>query len=40
MAILEGFIRIAIFIIYIKMVSRMEDIKTDLYVPWFRTQMH
>ena len=27
MAILEGFIRIAIFIIYIKMVSRMEDIK-------------
>lgn len=27
MAVLEGFIRIAIFIIYIKMVSRMEDIK-------------
>ena len=27
MAILEGFIRIAIFVIYIKMVSRMEDIK-------------
>ena len=27
MAILEGFIRIAIIVIYIKMVSRMEDIK-------------
>ena len=27
MAVLEGFIRIAIFIIYIKMVSRMEDIR-------------
>lgn len=33
MAVLEGVIRIAIFIIYIKLVSRMEDIRRTIYVP-------
>ena len=36
MAILEGVIRIVIFIAYIKLVSRMEDIKRSLYVPRLR----
>ena len=41
MAVLEGVIRIAIFIAYIKLVSRIEDIinvltvwNTDILLPW------
>ena len=33
MAVLEGVIRIAIFIIYIKLVSRMEDIQAEGHLP-------